>query len=119
VSAARAAGIAPEHVASLSRALTDLGQPLYGCITPDGYACTQSAWLDPDGLLHRLSFATEMGSGSYGGFGSNGDFAAPDPDRVVEALGPALSKTTLATIATMPRASRVGAILGSPDFMRC
>jgi hypothetical protein len=47
----------------LNRALTDLGQPLYGCISPDGYACTQTAWLDPGGLLRRISFAADLGNG--------------------------------------------------------
>ncbi|HEX4157619.1 MAG TPA: DUF1800 domain-containing protein [Rhizomicrobium sp.] len=121
VSAARAAGIAPDNrtVAALSRALMDLGQPLYGCITPDGYACTQTAWLDPDGLLHRISFATELGNGAYSGYASNGDLDPPDPDRIAEAVGPALSKQTRAAIEATQRGSRAGAILGSPDFMRC
>jgi uncharacterized protein (DUF1800 family) len=119
VSAARAAAIGPANVESLGRALTDLGQPLYGCISPDGYACTQSAWLDPDGLLHRISFAADLGNGVYSGIGSNGGLALPDPDQMLETVGPALSRTTLAMIAAVPRASRAGAILGSPDFMRC
>jgi uncharacterized protein (DUF1800 family) len=119
VSAARTAAIGPANAGSLARALADLGQPLYGCISPDGYSCTQSAWLDPDGLLHRISFATDMGNGVYGGIGSNGDLALPDPDRIMQTVGPALSRTALAMIAAAPRASRAGAILGSPDFMRC
>jgi uncharacterized protein (DUF1800 family) len=119
VSSARAAGIGPANVERLSQPLVDLGQPLYGCITPDGYACTQSAWLDPDALLHRISFANNMGNGAYSGFGPNGDFDRPDPDRILEAVGPALSRAALATIATTPRNARAGAILGSPDFMRC
>lgn len=119
VSAARAAGIEPARAGQLSRALVDLGQPLYGCMSPDGYACTQSAWLDPDGLLHRVSFATDMGSGTYSGFGRGGDLDPPNPDRILETLGPALGSATLATIAAAPRAARAGAILGSPDFMRC
>jgi hypothetical protein len=60
-----------------------------------------------------------MGSGVYSGFGSNGDFDPPDPDRILETVGPALTRATLATIATTPRGARAGAILGSPDFMRC
>jgi uncharacterized protein (DUF1800 family) len=119
VSAARAAGIAPGRAEALSRPLTDLGQPLFGCITPDGYACTQTAWLDPDGLLHRISFAADLGNGVYSGFAGNGDLDPPDPERLLETIGPALSKTTLAAIAATPRARRAGAILGSPDFMRC
>ncbi|HEY6579140.1 MAG TPA: DUF1800 family protein, partial [Rhizomicrobium sp.] len=116
VSAARAAAIAPTDVAPLIPTLADLGQPLYGCVTPDGYACTQSAWLDPEGLLHRVSFAVALGAGE---FNRAGDFAPPDPDRILAAVGPALGKATLTALAQTPRASRAGAILGSPDFMRC
>lgn len=120
VSAARAVGMKPASVRPLVAALADLGQPLYGCITPDGYACTQSAWLDPDGLLRRLSFATRMGNGAYSASdGAGTDFATIDPDRLADTLAPGLRKTTLATIGSVPRASRAGAILGSPDFMRC
>ncbi|MGH6878660.1 MAG: DUF1800 domain-containing protein, partial [Rhizomicrobium sp.] len=119
VSAARASAIAPPNVRPLVRALTDLGQPLYGCISPDGYACTQSAWLDPDGLLHRVSLAMQIGSGAFGGIDGAGDFDPPDPDRILAAVGPALGSTTLAVLARTPRATRAGAILGGPDFMRC
>ncbi len=119
VSAARAAAIAPANMGSLARPLEDLGQPLYGCLTPDGYACTQSAWLDSNALLHRISFATDLGNGVYSGFGPNDSLDPPDPERLLETVGPALSKQTIAMIAALPRASRAGAILGSPDFMRC
>jgi hypothetical protein len=60
-----------------------------------------------------------MGNGAYSGFAPNGDFDRPDPDRLMETVGPALSRATRAAIAATPRAGRAGAILGSPDFMRC
>ncbi|HEY6393842.1 MAG TPA: DUF1800 family protein, partial [Candidatus Binataceae bacterium] len=41
-----------------------LGMPLYGCQTPNGYANTQDAWLNPDAMMMRLSFATALGSGN-------------------------------------------------------
>jgi uncharacterized protein (DUF1800 family) len=120
VSAARAAGINPANAAPLAFALEDLGQPLYGCISPDGYACTQAAWLDPDGLLRRLSLAQRIGDGEYGGSNDGaGSLAPPDPDRLLDTLKPAFGKTTLAAIEQAPRDRRAGAILGSPDFMRC
>ncbi len=37
--------------------------PLYGCQTPDGYKQTQAAWLNPDAMMLRLSFATALGTG--------------------------------------------------------
>lgn len=120
VSAARAIGTDPANVGPLIGALNDLGQPLYGCISPDGYGCTQSQWLDPDGLLHRLSFATRLGSGEYDAARNAGGGLDPvDPDRLLETLGPAIGKRTRAALAETPKADRAGAILGSPDFMRC
>jgi uncharacterized protein (DUF1800 family) len=118
VSAARAAGMNPSSVQPLVGALEDLGQPLYGCISPDGYGCTQAAWLDPTGLLRRTSFAMRMGAGEFGPIG-DGDFAPLDAARLEQTLEPALSKGTLAAVANTPREHRAGAILGSPDFMRC
>jgi uncharacterized protein (DUF1800 family) len=114
VSAARAASVSPANVGPLFGALKELGQPLYGCISPDGYACTQSAWLDPDSLLRRLSFAASMGSGNYGA--GAGD---QDSDRMLETLGSGFGETTLAAIAQTDKSHRVGAVLGSPEFMRC
>jgi uncharacterized protein (DUF1800 family) len=120
VSAARAADVTPANVGPLKGALADLGQQLYGCISPDGYACTQSAWLDPDGLLRRLSFATRIGSGRYGASDSPNGTATPvDPDKLLATLEPGLSKPTLSALAQTPRDLRAGAILGSPEFMRC
>jgi uncharacterized protein (DUF1800 family) len=108
----------PSSVQPLVAALEDLGQPLYGCISPDGYACTQSAWLDPNGLLRRTSFAMRMGAGEFGPIG-DGDFVSLDAARLEQTLQPALSKGTLAAVAATAREHRAGAILGSPDFMRC
>jgi uncharacterized protein (DUF1800 family) len=120
VSAARAAGFDPASVAPLNNAVADLGQPLYGCISPDGYGCTQSLWLDPDGLLHRLSFAMRLGSGEYDGArNADGSLAAVDADKLLETLGPTIGRQTREALAQAPMGSRAGAILGSPDFMRC
>jgi len=120
VSAARAVGMNPSNVRPLAAALQDLGQPLYGCLSPDGYACTKSAWLDPNGLLQRLTFAMRMGDGEYGALDlQDRGTAGIDPDRLRETLAPALGKTTLAVVAETPKNHRAGAILGSPDFMRC
>lgn len=120
VSAARAVGVSPTAVEPLTEVLADLGQPLYGCISPDGYACTQSAWLDPNGLLRRLSFAMRMGEGEFGpAMSANGDFKPVDPEPLRKMLGPVLSQTTLSALAQTPSEKRAGAILGSPEFMRC
>jgi uncharacterized protein (DUF1800 family) len=43
--------------------MTLLGMAPYGHETPDGYANTREAWLNPDAMMTRLSFATALGQG--------------------------------------------------------
>jgi hypothetical protein len=43
--------------------MSQLGMPLYGCQTPDGYKNTQDAWLNPDALTRRIAFATALAQG--------------------------------------------------------
>jgi len=64
VSAVRASGIAVVNFKPLLGTLNQLGMPLYGCQTPDGYKNTQSAWLNPDAMLYRLNFANALGNGN-------------------------------------------------------
>lgn len=117
VSVARASNLRPSAVQPLSAVLADLGQPTYGCITPDGYACTQSAWLDPNGLLRRVSFAMRFGAGEYEP--ANERRGPIDPEPLREMLEPTLSSATLSAVAQLPRAKQAGTLLGSPEFMRC
>ncbi|HEY1613330.1 MAG TPA: DUF1800 domain-containing protein [Rhizomicrobium sp.] len=120
VSAARAAALPTSDVRPLIGALTELGQPLYRCVTPDGYACTQSAWLDSNSLLHRLSVALRMGAGGYGSKpAADGALVPLDAERLLQTLGPQLGETAVAAVRSTPQEHRAAAILGSPDFMRC
>ena len=119
VSAARAAGMGSSDVEPLSAVLDDLGQPLYRCISPDGYACTQSAWLDPNAILRRLSFAMRLGAGEFAALGVNGDFEPVNPEPLHEMFEPMLGQATSSLLAQTPVEKRAGAILGSPEFMRC
>jgi uncharacterized protein DUF1800 len=43
--------------------MTLLGMAPYAHETPDGYANTREAWLNPDAIMTRLSFATALGQG--------------------------------------------------------
>ncbi|MFL6672891.1 MAG: DUF1800 domain-containing protein [Massilia sp.] len=63
VSAVRAGDAPVANIAPLVGTLNQLGMPLYGCQTPDGYKNTQDAWLNPDALTRRITFATALGSG--------------------------------------------------------
>jgi len=64
VSCARATGVPIRNYRPLYGTMQILGMPLYGCLTPNGYANTQDAWLNPDAMMTRLSFATALGSGN-------------------------------------------------------
>lgn len=63
VSAVRAGALPVANVGPLTGAMSQLGMPLYGCQTPDGYKNTQSAWLNPDALTRRIAFATSLAAG--------------------------------------------------------
>lgn len=64
VSCARAPGVPIRNYRPLYGTMQILGMPLYGCQTPNGYANTQEAWLNPGAMMTRLSFATALGSGN-------------------------------------------------------
>jgi uncharacterized protein (DUF1800 family) len=63
LSAVRATGIEVTNVRPIVGFLQQSGMPLYGCLTPDGYKNTEAAWLNPDALTRRISFATNLASG--------------------------------------------------------
>jgi len=39
----------------LVAAMSQLGMPVYGCLTPDGYKNTEAAWLSPDATTRRIT----------------------------------------------------------------
>src|SRR6202035_2220775 len=64
ISSVRAAGTPVTNFRPLAGTMQLLGMPLYGCLTPNGYSNTQDAWLNPDSMMARLSFATALGTGN-------------------------------------------------------
>jgi uncharacterized protein (DUF1800 family) len=63
VSAVRASADPVANVGPLVSTMAQLGMPLYGCQTPDGYKNTQDAWLNPDALTRRIAFASALAAG--------------------------------------------------------
>ncbi|AIY41585.1 putative signal peptide protein [Collimonas arenae] len=129
ISAARASQAPITNVRPLLGVLNQLGMPLYGAQTPDGYKNTQAAWLNPDALTRRITFATALAAGRLplNKMPGNDDKAAGAPavaaqplDAVMllNTLGPAISGKTRATIDNNPQALRAAMVLGSPDFMQ-
>ena len=64
ISAARASGAPVTNFRPLYGTMALLGMPLYGCQTPNGYSNTRDAWLNPDAMMARLSFATALSRGN-------------------------------------------------------
>jgi hypothetical protein len=132
VSAARASGVAVTNVRPLLGTMARLGQPLYGCLTPDGYKNTREAWLNPDALSLRISFATALGSGHLPldqPMSADDENVPPQPQSVamqpayldtaglIALLGPAVSAKTADAVREAPPPLKAALILGSPDFM--
>ncbi len=68
VSSMRALSI-PKVESSLSRALFDLGMPLYLCQPPTGYDEASSTWLSAGNVLTRTRFALDLAAGRIRGAG--------------------------------------------------
>ncbi len=111
VSAMRATGAKLDQPKQLALFLKLQGQPLYECLTPDGYKNTKEAWLNPDGLLKRMDFAVKLNN-------QQRRFAPLNYDAVRSTVnGGKLSEKTLAAIAKAPPYQKVAALIGSPEFM--
>ena len=147
LSSVRATGISTTNVRPLIAQLAQLGQPLYGCQTPDGWHDTEADWLNPNAITQRVNFATALASGRLP-LQRVDDPAAPalapglkamerqvdkaiardlpvegstppvDAGGLLATLGPAISDRTRAAVATASPALRAALVLGSPDFMR-
>ena len=134
VSALRAGDVPVRNFRPLEGILYRLGERPYGCLTPDGYKNTRDAWLNPDGMMQRLSFAAALASGHLPleaepaetplRFAGDDAMArrrnAPlDATRLMAALGNQFSARTRAAIDGAAPALRAAMVLGSPEFMRC
>jgi uncharacterized protein (DUF1800 family) len=146
VSAVRTSEQRVSNVRPLLGALRQLGMPLYGCATPDGYKNIEQAWLNPDAITRRIEFATAFASGKLPlarpldepdmrtvavkapqresdqrlQAMSNPMWATPpvDAGALLSTLGPTVSAKTRMTIEQSAPALRAALVLGSPDFMR-
>lgn len=112
ISAYRVTGQTAVDTRKLEGMLDQLGMSLYGCETPDGYKNTQTAWLSPEAMMRRISFATTIANGELGG-----DSKPANPNQISQALGYSLSGQTLTVLKSSPAPLQATAILGSPEMM--
>ena len=64
--------------------LQQLGEPLYGRVTPDGYPLNEAAWTSSGQMVRRFEIARAIGSGNAGLF-NNGRQQARAGDRISDA----------------------------------
>ncbi len=106
--------------------LAQLGQPLYGRVTPDGYPLVETAWTSSGQMVKRFEIARAIGAGSAGLFNAEDNSPGPRVGFPVlnnrlfyEAIEPTLSAPTreaLAQTVSQPEWNTV--LLASPDWMQ-
>jgi uncharacterized protein (DUF1800 family) len=128
LSLVRAGGIPVGNTRPLLAAMSQLGMPLFGCLTPDGYKNTEDAWLSPDATTRRVGIATAFARGDVAvtslpisalpGLSLDRPRSAPvDAGRLEEIFGSTMTSQTREGVAAAPPGLRAALILGSPEFM--
>ena len=115
VSVVRASGEEITNYRPLIGILQQLGMPLYGCLTPDGYKNTQDAWLNPDGMLRRINFDTALSLGNIKLNDNNIVLSAKD---LMDVFDSQFSDSTKAAITKAPERLQAALVLGSPELMK-
>src|SRR6266567_647790 len=106
--------------------LQQLGEPLYGRVTPDGYPLTETAWTSSGQLVRRFEIARAIGSGNAGLF--NNEDSTPGPaigfpmltSRLYyDSIEPALSGRTREALGRTSSQQEWNTILlASPEWMQ-
>jgi uncharacterized protein (DUF1800 family) len=111
VSIVRASNLESPDLIKIEWMLAQLGMPTFGCEAPNGYQNTEEMWLNPDGMLRRLSFATNIAHGVL----SN---QKPVDTAVLQStLSNDLTPQTQKIIADSHQNLKAALILGSPEMM--
>src|SRR5581483_6731536 len=122
LSTVRATGIAVDNVQPLVRTLRQLGMPLYECPTPDGYKNTQAAWLNPDAMVRRASFATALARGrlplARRSAGATGTWGSRSRVRETASLPPVNAAVVEQTLASQFSLQTLEAVRAAPQDLQ-
>lgn len=66
-SSLRATNTDPANPGALANELKAMGEPLYRCLPPTGYAATADHWMNSAALVDRLNYALQLTGGQFGG----------------------------------------------------
>lgn len=111
VSIVRASGLENPDLVKIEWMLSQLAMPIFGCEAPNGYHNTEDAWLNPDAMLRRVSFATNIARGVL----SNQQ--PLDPIALQTTLGNDFTAETQKVITDSHKNLKAALILGSPEMM--
>jgi uncharacterized protein (DUF1800 family) len=145
-STARALAADVDQPLQLAQWVSRIGEPMYQCLTPNGYSHKAAAWISTGSLLNRVNFAVALTSNKVRGaqvdinslvgtdFGVNSQLAL---DRIEsEFLARQISDSTRATLEKEMTEPRIlgaklddpvtqvniglitGLVLGSPEFQK-
>ncbi|CAN5115765.1 DUF1800 domain-containing protein [soil metagenome] len=106
--------------------LYQLGEPLYGRVTPDGYALTEAAWASSGQMVKRFEIARAIGGGNAGLFRTDDDKPGPRTGFPVinsalyyAAVEPTLEPSTRGTLDQATSQQEWNTLLlASPDWMQ-
>jgi uncharacterized protein (DUF1800 family) len=126
VSAARALDVHATDTFTLVQKIADMGEPLYGKESPNGYKDTRETWLSTAGVMARIEFADALVNGRIPGAPVDGArFAGKDAVAISrELLHREPSPQTLAAIergvqGRQPAPGLIaGLVISSPEFQR-
>jgi uncharacterized protein (DUF1800 family) len=126
VSAARALDAHATDTFTLVQKIADMGEPLYGKESPNGYKDTRDAWLSTAGVMARIEFADALVNGRIPGVPvDSARFAGKDAAAISrELLHRDPSPQTLAAIeqglqGRQPAPGLIaGLVISSPEFQR-
>ena len=108
MSTLRANGVTPgDDTRLLQGAIGQMGEPLYRCLTPNGYSNTNDQWLNSDALLKRIDFSKKLSN-----------FIRDDTaDTALSSFGKTWTKNTWDTVETADPKMKLVLLLSSPEFV--
>ena len=65
VSAVRASNTNVLNPLPLANSIREMGMPLYGCVTPNGYSWESDAWVSTNALVNRMNFALSLAANRF------------------------------------------------------
>jgi uncharacterized protein (DUF1800 family) len=106
--------------------LQQLGEPLYGRVTPDGYPLTEAAWTSSGQMVRRFEIARAIGGGNAGLFNTEDNKPGPatgfpmlSSRLFYDAIEPALGTRTRDALGrTSAQQEWNTMLLASPDWMQ-